>query len=330
MKRKRSAIYRYRRLIVLIAIILFVIIGSVLITRKPKNTGKKDLELKGPESFAKETTVTNPNNVITQSEEVNTNSNTTNNLNTSNNNTTSNSTSSSSNSKGQLPVANPNGQQLCRDAQSSDQKIIYLTFDDGPSNNVTPQVLEILERYNVPATFFVLGTRAEMYPELIKQEYEAGHYIANHGWSHTYSTIYASSQSVINEYNKAESQIQIALGIPDFHSYLFRFPGGSSGGPYNDIKAEAKRELENMGIASTNWNCLTGDAEGGKRTTDQLLSRLEETSAGYTSLVVLMHDTDDKQTTADALPSIIEHYQNLGYEFRNYYDIFSDNPVSYE
>ena len=328
MRRRRSAIYRYRRLIVLIAIILFVIIGSILITRKPKKNDKKNLELNKTNASVAETTIDNPN--MTNNTE--TTDNSINNTNETTNSATINNTNTKSTSKanGKLPVANPNGQQLCRDAQSSDQKIIYLTFDDGPSNNVTPQVLDILERYNVPATFFVLGTRAEMYPELIKQEYEAGHYIANHGWSHTYSTIYASVDSVVNEYNRAEEQIQIALGDSNFHSYLFRFPGGSSGGPYNDTKAAAKRELENMGIASTNWNCLTGDAEGGKRSTDQLLSRLEETAAGYTSLVVLMHDTDDKQTTADALPAIIEHYQSLGYEFRNYYDIFSENPVSYE
>ena len=103
---------------------------------------------------------------------------------------------------------------------------------------------------------------------------------------------------------------------------LFRFPGGSSGGPYDSIKGQAKSTLENMGIASTNWNCLNGDAEGGSRTKEQLINRLYETAEGWDSLVVLMHDANDKQTTVDALPEIIEHYKAEGYTFKNYYEIF--------
>lgn len=224
---------------------------------------------------------------------------------------------------GKDPVYNENGSELVKDVYNSDEKQIFLTFDDGPSPNVTPQILEILKRYNVPATFFILGSRAELYPNLVKQEYNAGHYIANHGYSHNYSAIYTSVQTVVDEYNSAESAIQNALGNPNFHSYLFRFPGGSSGGKYHNLKVEAKAYLrDNMGIASTNWNCLTGDAEGGKRSKEQLLYRLYETAAPYTSLVVLMHDADDKQTTADALPEIIEHYMAEGYTFKNYYEIF--------
>lgn len=224
---------------------------------------------------------------------------------------------------GKDPVYNENGSELVKEVYNSDEKQIFLTFDDGPSPNVTPQILDVLKRYNVPATFFILGSRAELYPDLVKQEYNAGHYIANHGYSHNYSAIYTSVQTVVDEYNSTESAIQNALGNPNFHSYLFRFPGGSSGGKYHNLKAEAKAHLrDNMGIASTNWNCLTGDAEGGKRSKEQLLDRLYETAAPYTSLVVLMHDADDKQTTADALPEIIEHYMAEGYTFKNYYEIF--------
>ena len=223
---------------------------------------------------------------------------------------------------GKLPVANPEAVALCKQAQTAHVKDIYLTFDDGPSPDITPQVLSILKQYNVPATFFVLGSRVELYPDLVRQEYNAGHYIANHGYTHTYSSIYSSVQSVIDEYNMAEKAIQDALGIPEYHTLLFRFPGGSSGGPYDSIKGQAKSTLENMGIASTNWNCLNGDAEGGSRTKEQLINRLYETAEGWDSLVVLMHDANDKQTTVDALPEIIEHYKAEGYTFKNYYEIF--------
>lgn len=221
-----------------------------------------------------------------------------------------------------LPQTNENSVQEIKNIYSSNEKQIFLTFDDGPTKEVTPLVLDILKEENVPATFFVLGSRVELYPELVKREFEEGHYIANHGYSHSYSSIYSSVQAVIDEYNKTENAIQTAIGIPEYHSYLFRFPGGSSGGPYHTLKQEAKTILENTGIASTNWNCLNGDAEGGKRTEEQLIARLQETQGGQTSLIVLMHDASDKQTTANSLKQIIQYYKEQGYAFKNFYDVF--------
>ena len=88
------------------------------------------------------------------------------------------------------------------------------------------------------------------------------------------------------------------------------------------MKAEAKQKLAEIGIASTNWNCLTGDAEASGRTKDQLINELYDTAKGWNTLVILMHDADDKQATVDALPEIIEHYMNEGYGFKNYYEVF--------
>lgn len=91
------------------------------------------------------------------------------------------------------------------------EKVAYLTFDDGPSSNITPQILDILRAEEVKATFFVLGSRVELYPELLKQEYEEGHYIANHGYSHVYTNIYSSPQAVLDEYHLAETKIKEVL-----------------------------------------------------------------------------------------------------------------------
>mgnify|MGYP002710946130 FL=1 len=74
------------------------------------------------------------------------------------------------------------------------EKNVYLTFDDGPSKTVTPLILDLLKEKDVKATFFVLGSRAELYPELVKRAYDEGHYIANHGYSHIYDNLYASSK----------------------------------------------------------------------------------------------------------------------------------------
>lgn len=107
-------------------------------------------------------------------------------------------------------------------------KSVYLTFDDGPSKSVTPLILDLLKKENIPATFFVLGSRAELNPTILKREYEEGHYIANHGYSHIYSNIYSSKEAILEEYNKTENAIKNILGL-EYNSHLFRFPGGSTG-----------------------------------------------------------------------------------------------------
>ena len=178
-----------------------------------------------------------------------------------------------------VPKANPNAQEQITNIYYSEEKVAYLTFDDGPSKNITPQVLDILKQENVPATFFVLGSRVELYPDLLKREYDEGHYIANHGYSHKYSQIYTSKDTVFEEYVKCENAIRNALNNQAYNSYLFRFPGGSSGGRYAGVKAEAKELLRNDGVNYTNWNCLTGDAEG-KTTPEALMGCLQETMQG--------------------------------------------------
>lgn len=83
-----------------------------------------------------------------------------------------------------------------------EEKIVYLTFDDGPNSAVTPKILDILEKYNAKATFFVIGKNVENNPEIVKRAYEEGHYIANHGYSHNNSNLYKSEESFINEIKK--------------------------------------------------------------------------------------------------------------------------------
>ena len=335
-----------KKVIITVAIFIFaflIILGSALLTSNAsKNKEKKQLSIKPKESSSQTSEEQgskenegNSYNIENSSNKDNNDSN--NNLESKDDNKIDNNYDNKTDTKpenpskpdnnqglsGKDPVYNENCQALAKGIYNSDEKQIFLTFDDGPSPNVTPQILEILKRYNVPATFFVLGSRVELYPELLKQEYNSGHYIANHGYTHTYSSIYSSVQAVVDEYNATETAIQNAIQNPNYHSYLFRFPGGSSGGVYDKLKAEAKSYLvDTMKIATTNWNCLTGDAEGGKRTKEQLLDRLYETAGTKTSLVILMHDANDKQTTADALPELIEHYLQEGYTFKNYYEIF--------
>lgn len=199
-------------------------------------------------------------------------------------------------------------------------KRVFLTFDDGPSKAVTPHILDTLKEHNIKATFFLLGSRVKLNPDLVKREYEEGHYIANHGYSHQYSKIYASSNDVIKEYNRTEQEIRKALGNTNYSSHLFRFPGGSIGGAYSKIKKEAKQELKKQQIAYLDWNALTNDAAGAN-TKEKIMSNLKKTVGNYNNVVILMHDAPDKILTYETLDEVIDYLENKGYAFKNMYDL---------
>ena len=219
-----------------------------------------------------------------------------------------------------LPKQLENPQETIKNLYFSEEKQVFLTFDDGPTSNITPQILDILKNEGVPATFFILGARAEQNPGLVKRAYDEGHYIANHGYSHSYKTIYASIETVWGEYAHTEQVIRNCIGIQEYNSFLFRFPGGSSGGKYASIKSKAKEYFESQKVATVNWNALSGDAEGAE-TREEQIEYIQNTSTDNT-LIVLMHDASDKQVTADVLPEIIKYYRDQGYVFKNFYEIF--------
>ncbi|NMB07041.1 MAG: polysaccharide deacetylase [Tissierellia bacterium] len=190
------------------------------------------------------------------------------------------------------------------------KKIAYLTFDDGPSPNVTPQILDILDEYDVKATFFVIGNLAEKYPDIIKRINESGHGIGNHSYSHSYKNIYKNTTNFLNELKATDKVLKNILG-DSFESNIIRFPGGSFG----QQKAPFRKAAIDNGYSYYDWNALNGDAEGKKLSKNKLVQRLKSTTNGQKKLIVLMHDMGGKQTTVDALPEIIEYLQQNGYEF---------------
>ena len=219
-----------------------------------------------------------------------------------------------------LPQLTEEGKNNIANIYKSETKRVFLTFDDGPSSNVTPIVLDTLKAENIKATFFLLGGRVELNPELVKREFDEGHYLASHGYSHVYSQIYASPQSVLDEYNNCITAIRNAIGMADYNPHLFRFPGGYWGGKYADIKKEAATLLDENNIAHIDWNALTSDAAGAK-TTEEFIAELDKTVPKHNSVVVLMHDAGGKKATAEALPTIISYFRNQGFEFDNFYSI---------
>ena len=186
---------------------------------------------------------------------------------------------------------------------------------------MTPEILDTLKQENVKATFFVLGSRVKDMPDTTKRIYEEGHYLANHGYSHVYSTIYTSPQTVLDEFNQCNDAVKEAIQVPEYNSHLFRFPGGLVGGKYATIKSEANALLEQNNIVHIDWNALTGDAETNNLSIEFELQRLQQTTTGKNSIVVLMHDAQAKRVTAEALLQIISYLRDQGYEFKNFYDI---------
>ncbi|SHF18401.1 polysaccharide deacetylase family protein [Caloramator proteoclasticus] len=193
--------------------------------------------------------------------------------------------------------------------KSKGKKVAYLTFDDGPSKDVTPKVLDILKENDIKATFFVLGSMAKANPELLKKIYEDGHAIANHSYSHSYKKIYSSEEAMIKEIKDTESIIKSILG-DEYDNRFFRFPGGSGGRPI-----EIKEAIVKNGYTYIDWNCLTGDAEGKMMSAEGQYERFLQTSKNKNSLVILMHDGRGKHTTPDVLKKVIEHLKNRGYQF---------------
>lgn len=199
------------------------------------------------------------------------------------------------------------------------KKIAYLTFDDGPSTTVTAKILKILKDNNIKATFFIVGDKLEENPEtknILLDIYKQGHAIANHTYTHNYSKLYPQGKidanTFMGELEQTNDAIKKVLG-DKFNTRVVRFPGGhaSWGG-----REEIDNKLEEKKYKYIDWNALIGDAEGSRKTKEQLLNRYRETFVGQEKLVLLMHDTYSKESTAEALQDIITDLKNKGYEFK--------------
>lgn len=206
-------------------------------------------------------------------------------------------------------------------------KYVFLTFDDGPSyDKMTDNILDILKENNIKATFFMIGSMVEQYPDAVKRAYEEGHYIANHGYSTDNAVTYASKDKVLEEYNQTEESIREAIGNSTYNSKLFRFPGGSTGN-YSDVKEKAKELLEANEIAYIDWNADINDAakkeDGTSYTVEEMYQRMMQTTENKNIIVLLMHNYGTKTNSDQVLEQSITYLKNEGYEFKNFYDLNS-------
>lgn len=201
-----------------------------------------------------------------------------------------------------------------------DEKIAYLTFDDGPTLKATGKILDILKQEDVKATFFVVGKHVKEHPKLVKRAYDEGHYIANHGYNHNNRTLYKNADSFISEVKNTDLEIGKAIGIEDYCSHIFRFPNGYMSANNKAKKKEATKLLTDMNYTYIDWNCLNNDSVK-KYSHNQLLKNLKKTAKNKGTLIILMHDTNDVNDTASILKDSIEFLKDQGYEFQNFYSL---------
>lgn len=201
------------------------------------------------------------------------------------------------------------------------EKIIYLTFDDGPSYSVTPKLLDILKEENIKATFFVINHSDDL-NYLIKREYDEGHTIALHSYSHNYKQIYSSVDAYFSDLEAICNKVQNIIG---YKTNIIRFPGGSSNtiSKFNPgIMSTLTKETINRGYTYFDWNVSSEDAGGAHSSMDvynNVINNLNDKTN-----IILMHDFESNYKTLDAIKDIIIKAKELGYEFRK---IDQDTPI---
>ncbi|QNK56651.1 polysaccharide deacetylase family protein [Paenibacillus sp. PAMC21692] len=191
-------------------------------------------------------------------------------------------------------------------ASKQPEKIVYLTFDDGPSKH-TPEVLSILKREGVTATFFLLGQQVERQPDMVKQIVAEGHAIGNHTYNHVYRELYGGFRNFADQIMRTDDAIFQAAGI---RTTLVRAPGGT----YANFDQGYFDAMKAAGYKVHDWNVDSGDSKRVGVPASEIIANIRASKIANT-LNVLMHDSGGHAETVKALPSIIAYYKQLGYSF---------------
>ena len=187
-------------------------------------------------------------------------------------------------------------------------KKVYLTFDDGPSI-YTEDILDILKRYNVKATFFVTGMNSPQYDDYYQKIIEDGHTMGVHTYSHVYGDIYESLEAFQSDFQKMQDYIYEKTGQ---NVTLYRFPGGSANNAVSpEVREEILQWLEEEGIGYYDWNVSSGDAEKKVPSPEKMAQNCIEGIKKCNTAIVLLHDAGGKKSTIEALPLIIEGINQL-------------------
>ena len=190
-------------------------------------------------------------------------------------------------------------------------KTVYLTFDDGPSNH-TDQILDMLDKYGIKATWFVCGKTSDANKEMIKEISDRGHTIGLHSYSHDYD-IYKSLDAFEKDYNKLAELLKEILG---YEPKYFRFPGGSSNNYCKSLTIQPFiKFVMNRGCNYYDWNVINCDADGKKHTNQEMIDSVVNGCVDHETCMVLMHDTNAKMQTLETLEETIQILVSKGAKF---------------
>ena len=204
-------------------------------------------------------------------------------------------------------------------APPAEDKVVYLTFDDGPSKT-TESVLDVLKAEGVPATFFVMAAENnEKYLPLLERTAAEGHLIALHTCTHEYKEIYQSAAAYWDDLAALREKLLPYVPAEQEIKWI-RFPGGSSntvshryGG--SGIMKQLIAEADERGLTYIDWNVSAEDAVGGHPSAGTIYNNIIHGVDGRNTCIVLMHDTNATKNTAAALPDVIRWFKNAGYRF---------------
>ena len=188
-------------------------------------------------------------------------------------------------------------------------RVVYLTFDDGPSPR-TSEILDILKKYNVKATFFVTNQNSQ-YDYLIKRAYDEGHTIGLHTSSHNYHEIYGSEDAYFADLQAIQDKV---YNITGYRSTIIRFPGGSSNtvSRFNPgIMTRLTQLVEERGFYYHDWNVDSEDAAGANE--ERQMNNVMTYSPKHEVVNLLMHDSGNKYATVNSLEAKIKYYLDNGY-----------------
>ncbi|MFF2885638.1 polysaccharide deacetylase family protein [Paenibacillus sp. NPDC057967] len=198
-------------------------------------------------------------------------------------------------------------------------KVVYLTIDDGPSK-YTPEVLDILQREGVKATFFALGEQVERNPDIAKRIVDEGHTIGNHTYNHKYEKLYGSFAEFAKQIMRTDDAIYAATGV---RTTLVRAPGGT----YSNFDQGYFDALGAAGYRVHDWNVDSGDSKRRGVPAAEIIANIKKSKLADT-LNVLIHDSAGHEASVKALPAIIHYYKNLGYTFEPLDD--SVKPIQFQ
>lgn len=202
--------------------------------------------------------------------------------------------------------------EIEQENEKTKEKVAYLTFDDGPSEN-SEKILKTLKEKDAVATFFLIGQEiTSEREEIVKQELQQGNAVGVHTYCHEQNVIYSNSTAFFDDFQKASAAIEKVTGVtPKLH----RFPWGSNNSYVSYYVDSLREQLNSQGVKSFDWNVSGEDSVGRNVSESVIFANVKKDLTKYQNPIILLHDSAAMDNTAAVLPQIIDYIREQGYSF---------------